>query len=71
MVLREYHLGDAAIEPVWAWQQVTHLTLSNNKLRVLPELKLPALEHLDISGNQLEEIATQLLLPKLVHLDLS
>ena len=71
VVLQRYDLTDATITPVWSWQRVTHLTLSNNKLRVVPDLDLPALEYLDISRNQLEQISARLLLPKLVHLDLS
>ena len=47
-----------------------HLDLSRNKLRVIPDLNLPVLENLDMSHNQLEELPTRFLLPKLQCLDL-
>ena len=61
VTLRNLQLVDAAIRPVWQWQQVVSLDLSQNKLRVLPEdINFPNLTDLNISGNEIATLPTQL-----------
>ena len=71
LCLRGNKLNDNYITPVWNWQRVVLLDLSQNKLQVLPNLDLPVLKLLDISHNQIRELPTSLRLLKLAHLDLS
>lgn len=54
-------------------QRLRVLKLSNNKIDALPNLPLPGLTHLDISGNELTDISAFALesLSHLRHLDLS
>ena len=62
---------DFHIEPVWTWEWVVILDVSNNKLRVVPDLNLPVLDELNISYNLLEQLPARLILPKLRVLEVS